>query len=339
MHYWLWTFREAWSIKGRRKHFFLHFQTNLQSYTTNLSNNSSIHKFQICHPNTDSMQYWPLSIRGSHSLPRQGLHKLLWIKPRQVCISVHLPVLSFCSLSPHARVLHQLSLHCHTPPSSSKECASSSPARLFLIQIFSNNIFVGPNTTSIQYTVSLLYLSYHWANSKLSWPQCLSLSFLFFFFFFDVDLFKVLNLLQYCFCCVCVLVLWPWGVWDLSSRTRDRTHAPCTGRQSLNHWTSREVSSVSLFLDLLWFALDSWIVCKVSKNCPLANLIASSLYWCFTLSSTHSCKQTLCTCLFLFFKFECEPIFKTETDSQTQKTNLWLPNGKGEEKDTLGAWD
>ena len=184
MHYWLWTFREAWSIKGRRKHFFLHFQTNLQSYTTNLSNNSSIHKFQICHPNTDSMQYWPLSIRGSHSLPRQGLHKLLWIKPRQVCISVHLPVLSFCSLSPHARVLHQLSLHCHTPPSSSKECASSSPARLFLIQIFSNNIFVGPNTTSIQYTVSLLYLSYHWANSKLSWPQCLSLSFLFFFFFF-----------------------------------------------------------------------------------------------------------------------------------------------------------
>ena len=154
-----------------------------------------------------------------------------------------------------------------------------------------------------------------------------------------MDLFKVLNLLQYCFCCVCVLVLWPWGVWDLSSRTRDRTHAPCTGRQSLNHWTSREVSSVSLFLDLLWFALDSWIVCKVSKNCPLANLIASSLYWCFTLSSTHSCKQTLCTCLFLFFKFECEPIFKTETDSQTQKTNLWLPNGKGEEKDTLGAWD
>ena len=128
------------------------------------------------------MQYWPLSKRGSHTLPHQGLHKLLWIKPRQACISVHLPVLSFCFLSPHTTVPYQLSL-----PSGSKECSSSSPACLchvpnclYLIQLFSNNIFVGLNTTSIQYTISLLYLSYHWANSKLSWPQCLSLSFFFF---------------------------------------------------------------------------------------------------------------------------------------------------------------
>ena len=26
-----------------------------------------------------------------------------------------------------------------------------------------------------------------------------------------------------------------------SSQTRDQTHVPCTGRQSLNHWTTREV--------------------------------------------------------------------------------------------------
>ena len=26
-----------------------------------------------------------------------------------------------------------------------------------------------------------------------------------------------------------------------SSRTRDRTHVPCIGRQILNHWTTREV--------------------------------------------------------------------------------------------------
>ena len=226
------------------------------------------------------MQYWPLSKRGSHTLPHQGLHKLLWIKPRQACISVHLPVLSFCFLSPHTTVPYQLSL-----PSGSKECSSSSPACLchvpnclYLIQLFSNNIFVGLNTTSIQYTISLLYLSYHWANSKLSWPQCLSLSF---FFFWKWTIFKVFNLSQYCFCCVCVLVFWSWGMWDLSSRTRDQTHIPCTGRWSLNHWTSREVSSVSLFLDLLWFTLDSWIVCKVSKNSPLANLMASSLHWRF----------------------------------------------------------
>ena len=32
-----------------------------------------------------------------------------------------------------------------------------------------------------------------------------------------------------------------------------------------------------------------------------------------------------------------EFIYKPETDSQTQKTNLWLPRGKGE-GDHLGLW-
>ena len=31
-------------------------------------------------------------------------------------------------------------------------------------------------------------------------------------------------------------------------------------------------------------------------------------------------------------------IYKTERDSQTQKTNLWLPKGKGEGSDKLGSW-
>ena len=49
------------------------------------------------------------------------------------------------------------------------------------------------------------------------------------------------------FCCCCflcfffLLVFWPWGMWDLSSPTRDRTRIPCTGRRSLNHWTAREL--------------------------------------------------------------------------------------------------
>ena len=38
-----------------------------------------------------------------------------------------------------------------------------------------------------------------------------------------------------------VLVFWPQGMWDLSSLTRDQTCTPCIGRQSLNHWTAREV--------------------------------------------------------------------------------------------------
>ena len=41
-----------------------------------------------------------------------------------------------------------------------------------------------------------------------------------------------------------VLVFWPQGMWDLSSPTRDRTHTPCIGRQSLNHWTTSEVPAL-----------------------------------------------------------------------------------------------
>ena len=37
------------------------------------------------------------------------------------------------------------------------------------------------------------------------------------------------------------LVFWLQGMWDLSSPTRDRTHAPGIGKWSLNHWTSWKV--------------------------------------------------------------------------------------------------
>ena len=38
-----------------------------------------------------------------------------------------------------------------------------------------------------------------------------------------------------------VLAFWPRGMWEPSSLTRDGTRTPCTGRQSLSHWTAREV--------------------------------------------------------------------------------------------------
>ena len=31
------------------------------------------------------------------------------------------------------------------------------------------------------------------------------------------------------------------GIWNLSSLTRNGTHTPCIGRQSLSQWTAREV--------------------------------------------------------------------------------------------------
>ena len=39
---------------------------------------------------------------------------------------------------------------------------------------------------------------------------------------------------------------WPQGMWDLSSSTRDQTSHLCTGRKSLNHWTTRKFLSVSM---------------------------------------------------------------------------------------------
>ena len=37
-----------------------------------------------------------------------------------------------------------------------------------------------------------------------------------------------------------VLVIWLQCMWDLRFPTGDRTHTPCVGRQSLNHWTTKE---------------------------------------------------------------------------------------------------
>ena len=34
-----------------------------------------------------------------------------------------------------------------------------------------------------------------------------------------------------------------------------------------------------------------------------------------------------------------ELIYKTETYSQTSKTNIWLPKRKGGRRDKLGVWD
>ena len=33
-----------------------------------------------------------------------------------------------------------------------------------------------------------------------------------------------------------------------------------------------------------------------------------------------------------------EPRYKTETDSQTQRTDLWLTRGRGRKWDRLGVW-
>ena len=50
-------------------------------------------------------------------------------------------------------------------------------------------------------------------------------------------------------------------MWDLNSPTRDQTYTPCIGRQSLNHWTTREVSARLFLTWALWSPGFHSLVC------------------------------------------------------------------------------
>ena len=110
------------------------------------------------------------------------------------------------------------------------------------------------------------------------------------FFFFDVDHFKSPYWICYDIASVlCFLVFWPQGVWDLSFLTRDRTCTPCTGKQSLNHWTTREVWKL--------FALMSphpWELIP-SSVCSFFTL-GGCVWLCWPESQFSSSEKTSVTC-------------------------------------------
>ena len=64
-------------------------------------------------------------------------------------------------------------------------------------------------------------------------------------------------------------------MWDLTSLNRDRTHIPCMGRLSYNHWTTREVphsfyfSTISPFTD--WCQMEA----RKKTNKQTKNLFCS----------------------------------------------------------------
>ena len=80
------------------------------------------------------------------------------------------------------------------------------------------------------------------------------------FFFF---LKSLLSLLHYCFCFM-VFFFCQWGMWNFPSLPRDWAHTPCSGRRSLNHWTTREVPwfpfqihhKLQLLESIWWFAVS-----------------------------------------------------------------------------------
>ena len=82
---------------------------------------------------------------------------------------------------------------------------------------------------------------------KMWWELADSIITLFcIFFFFAVFIeFVTILLLSY------VLACWPQSTWDLSSPTRGWTWTPCIGRQSLNHWATREVPIPCIFMHQL----------------------------------------------------------------------------------------
>ena len=76
-----------------------------------------------------------------------------------------------------------------------------------------------------------------------------------FFFFLDVDHFKSLYWVCFHIASVYILVFWLWGMWGLSSLTRDGTHTSSTGRQSLKlQGPSRDLPG-SPELSLFWWPL------------------------------------------------------------------------------------
>ena len=86
-------------------------------------------------------------------------------------------------------------------------------------------------------------------------------------------------------------------MWDLSSLTRDRTHTPCIERQSVNHWTAREVSPQKfllkyliclnlLFKNVAFYKLSLWNmsnICFCFKNVCLFSFLKTSFILVQTL--------------------------------------------------------
>ena len=112
------------------------------------------------------------------------------------------------------------------------------------------NLSPNPSICMLNLSFSLLF-TWFWAqvfDHKTSW--------IFLFFkrvFWMWTIFKVFIEFFTILLLFYVLVFWPWGMWDLSSPTRDWTLTSCIGKQSLNHWVTREISAFFFFLCCLWF--------------------------------------------------------------------------------------
>ena len=107
------------------------------------------------------------------------------------------------------------------------------------------------------------------------------------YYFFAVNHFKSLYWIWYnIFSVLCFGFFWSWRLWHLSSLTRDQTYTLCTGRQSRNHWTTREDPAMPFF--------DSNTPIGSPFPALLFPMLACRHYWCMTASHanyTASCSS------------------------------------------------
>ena len=136
------------------------------------------------------------------------------------------------------------------------------------------------------------------------------------------------------------------GMWDLSSLTRNQTRAPCIGRWSLNQWTARgvppspfrhAVSSLGPTLGRSPTSAEPQVSVTqdgIWKECINRNGARGyHSKWRESDRERWIPYETAYTCN---LKHDTnEPFHETETQSQTQKPDRWLPNGRGLE----GGWN
>ena len=116
-------------------------------------------------------------------------------------------------------------------------------------------------------------------------------------FFLKWTIFKVFIEFVTILLLIYVSVFWLRGMWDLSSPAREWTHTRGIGRQSLNHWTAREVPSFSFLVKAAWLPEVVLRLCS--------NKVKTSSLFCQIQQQSRDLRPLTPICLFtlLFQKY------------------------------------
>ena len=115
-----------------------------------------------------------------------------------------------------------------------------------------------------------------------------------------------------------VLVFWPWGMWDFSYLTSDRTWIPCIGRQGLNHWTAKKVPNLVSWKNKLWEGV--WKVIRTKQIKPLLGRIWYNVRRWYKVGGDN--KHLFC----LYFSLLREMAFRLKEGNGNQWLS-WLVRG------------